>query len=211
MILFFFLYYLFIKSRKQRNVCLVIGDVRRSPRMTYHAIAFLRHFKEVTLVGERDRKLMDPILPLPLTTEAEFEYYDIGVTNVPTFLPRFIQLPLKLFLQSFSIFLVFIRLLPINILLVQNPPSVPVLGFCALFRLLRLVANFTVDWHNYGYTLISIGSNSIILLFYSKIYKIAEFFFARFADNHICVSKAMKNDLDRLEFFDETNELKLII
>lgn len=79
-------------------------------------------------------------------------------------------------------------------ILLQNPPAIPTLTVCYLFSKV-LFADFVVDWHNYGFTLmgISIGEKHPLV----KLSKFVEDYFGARADKHLCVTKAMKEDLGR--------------
>jgi len=48
-----------------------------------------------------------------------------------------------------------------------------------------------IDWHNFGYTVLSLNLSSQHILV--KISKIYEAWFAKRADAHLCVTEAMKN------------------
>jgi beta-1,4-mannosyltransferase len=66
-----------------------------------------------------------------------------------------ISAPIKVILQVVQLFWLLLITLPrFNVLLVQNPPSIPTLwvGWIAC-RLLR--ARLVIDWHNFGYTILS--------------------------------------------------------
>lgn len=54
---------------------------------------------------------------------------------------------------------------------------------------------FVVDWHNYGYSILalSLGERHLLVRFYKWI----EFYFGAKAAAHLCVTKAMREDLDK--------------
>lgn len=63
--------------------------------------------------------------------------------------------PLKVLHQSGNLLYTLLYRLPASRhLLVQNPPSIPVLLIAYLVRILR-GTKLTIDWHNYGYTILS--------------------------------------------------------
>ena len=86
--------------------------------------------------------------------------------------------------------------------LVQNPPSIPVL---ALVRLITWFRGYKmiVDWHNLGFSVLGVNLNSIehandgkkkqrwSIFFLKKIAEWYERFFGVLANSHICVTKAM--------------------
>lgn len=77
-------------------------------------------------------------------------------------------------------------------MLLQNPPSVPALPVCWAVTRLRSTA-LIVDWHNYGYTILSLtlGQTHPLVRFSRLIEK----WFGRMAQAHLCVTKAMAEDL----------------
>jgi beta-1,4-mannosyltransferase len=79
-----------------------------------------------------------------------------------------------------------------DFILLQNPPAIPTLPVCWLFSL-ALWADFVVDWHNYGYSLmaIAIGEKNPIV----QVSRGLENYFGKKADKHMCVTRAMKDDL----------------
>jgi beta-1,4-mannosyltransferase len=90
-------------------------------------------------------------------------------------------------------------------LLVQNPPSVPTLAVCWLFcRVVNPKCRFIIDWHNYGYSVLASsatsdkkGKPSDKMLFLSKLNYWFEGVFGLRADASLCVTKAMKEDLEK--------------
>jgi len=77
-------------------------------------------------------------------------------------------------------------------LILQNPPAIPTLAVCFIFCQLTR-SKYIIDWHNYGFTILSIAlGNDNKLVQFSKRY---EFFFGRRSDANLCVTKAMKDDL----------------
>lgn len=71
----------------------------------------------------------------------------------------------------------------------QNPPSVPVLP--VVWAVARVKgATFVVDWHNYGWSILSLSGGSARLLV--PLYQWIELTFGKMADGGFCVSNAMK-------------------
>lgn len=56
-------------------------------------------------------------------------------------------------------------------------------------------AQFTIDWHNYAHSLmaLSLGKAHILV----RLAEIIETTFGRKANNNFCVTKAMKEDLEK--------------
>jgi len=90
-------------------------------------------------------------------------------------------------------------------LLMQNPPSVPTLGVCWIFcRIVNPKCRFIVDWHNYGYSVMAAAAvtenkdkleEKLPLL--PKITYWMEGWFGQRADAGLCVTRAMKEDLQK--------------
>ncbi|KAA6426965.1 MAG: glycosyltransferase domain-containing protein [Trebouxia sp. A1-2] len=83
----------------------------------------------------------------------------------------------------------FIKLPRPDTVLVQNPPAIPALALCVLVCWWH-GAKLVIDWHNFGYTIMSLtmGRRHPLVLFARRY----EWFFGRQATSHLCVSKAMQ-------------------
>ncbi|OQR87949.1 hypothetical protein ACHHYP_07781 [Achlya hypogyna] len=166
-------------------VVLVLGDIGRSPRMQYHAIS-LAEMPEtrVTVVGYEGERCVPQLVAKDNIELRTFQ--PIAVSRKLFVLTG----PLKVLLQVFQLFwLLLFCIGSFDVLLVQNPPTIPTLyvGWlsCKLKR-----AKLVIDWHNMGYTVLSlsIGENHIFV----KIARAFEKFFGRLADGHFCVTQAMQ-------------------
>lgn len=90
-------------------------------------------------------------------------------------------------------------------LLVQNPPSVPALAVCWIFcRVVNPKCRFIIDWHNYGYSILNPCAASDSndkpvdkMLLLAKLYYWFEGTFGLRADANLCVTRAMKEDLEK--------------
>jgi len=170
----------------------VLGDVGHSPRMAYHCLSLARQGWTVNLLGytqslpPKEVLSSDKITVVPVAPPPDFVFG----------LPTLIGFSLRVIWQFFTLLtaLMFTKEKPQCILL-QNPPSVPALPVCWLycrFTNTRLI----VDWHNYGYTILALKFGPRNLIVY--VYKLIEQYFGRIApDANICVSQAMKVDLER--------------
>lgn len=79
-----------------------------------------------------------------------------------------------------------------ELVLVQNPPSIPVLGFLRLFKAIRRKCLVIVDVHNYGYTLMYRTKSQKMLRFC----KWFEQYYCRTAADHcLTVSEKMRTDI----------------
>uniref|UniRef100_A0A8C0JAV0 Chitobiosyldiphosphodolichol beta-mannosyltransferase n=1 Tax=Chelonoidis abingdonii TaxID=106734 RepID=A0A8C0JAV0_CHEAB len=150
------------------RVCVaVLGDLGRSPRMQYHALALARHGHSVTLLGFLN-----------------FCHFTVG--------PKIFQYITKVIAQAIQLFYTMLKIDHPTYILLQNPPGLPSIAVTWIVCLIRR-SKLIIDWHNYGYTIMSLihGKNHPIV-------QIAEWYeklFGRLSDCNICVTNAMKEDL----------------
>ena len=168
-------------------VVVVLGDLGRSPRMMYHTKSLLHAEKisRVSVIGYKGESLN-------ITNSKLHEYrMNIGSNNSKSRLLGVIWKGLILLVQLFWIF---IRLPFYQLIIIQNPPSIPVV-ILVYFMSLFNGATIMIDWHNLGYTMYNQSTSSGRCL--SKLTKFMEYISGRFlAHNNICVSKAMKKWLE---------------
>ena len=164
----------------------VLGDLGRSPRMQYHALALADAGARVDLIGLggsepfaalrehpaiRIRQLPDP--PPPLA--ASGARYLAGAARRATAQARALQRALEAVAAP--------------VILAQTPPAVPTL-VVALRAARRRRARLVIDWHNLGHALLALrlgaGHPAVHLT------ALAEQRFGRAADAHLCVSEAMR-------------------
>jgi beta-1,4-mannosyltransferase len=177
----------------RRFAVLVLGDLGRSPRMQYHALALAAHGADVDLIGFAGS-------PLP---EALRENRRVRIHLLPP--PRLAgrhRLPRSLFLayallrtgdQSLRLLrLLLLRLPPPDVLLVQNPPAVPTL-LIAWLAVRARAAKLVIDWHNFGHSMLalSVGAGHPAVRF-ARWY---ERKLGTRADADLCVSRAMQAEL----------------
>jgi beta-1,4-mannosyltransferase len=175
-----------------RNVAvLVLGELGRSPRMQYHCISLASlPDTRVSFIGF-DRE--------PCTREVED---NPNIAKVPLSLPfegwsrRFWLLwaPLKVLFQILQLLWVLLWTIPRpSHVLVQNPPSIPVLLVARLASWLR-GAKLVIDWHNFGFTILSHSlGDAHPFVVVSRVY---EQMLGRLGDSHFCVTKAMQTWLE---------------
>lgn len=96
--------------------------------------------------------------------------------------------------QTVTLFLALIFAGVPDFLLVQNPPAIPSLWVCYIYcRIFR--SKFIIDWHNYAFSILalSLGSEHKLVKFSKQL----EFYIGKQADNNLCVTKAMREDLKK--------------
>jgi beta-1,4-mannosyltransferase len=116
----------------------------------------------------------------------------------PASVPFLLFAPWKVLVQIAHLaYLLTYGLKPSRWLLVQNPPSIPTLMIATLVCKMRGTA-LMIDWHNYGWTILS-GTRgaSHPLVAVSKAY---ECFFGRFGAYNLTVTEAMGRQLRRAPY-----------
>lgn len=184
-------------SDRKHVVVIVMGDLGRSPRMNYHALSLLEHGHRVTLIGYEGEDIM-PQLKLhgTLLDVIRFTPY-----QPPAFLRKIkLFLPIYYFFRAMGLFNGLCRALrniemQSDCLLVQNPPSVPLLMVTYLYcniheRVTSIRPGLVIDWHNLGFSMFE-GKPSII----SRLAAEYERMMAPLADGNLTVTKAMSKFL----------------
>ncbi|KAM6378922.1 chitobiosyldiphosphodolichol beta-mannosyltransferase isoform 2-T2 [Pluvialis apricaria] len=170
------------------RVCVaVLGDLGRSPRMQYHALSLARHGRGVALLGYLQSRPHGDVLrsrEIRLVPVAELRGLRVG--------PKLFQYVIKVIVQAIQLLYALLTIDQPSYILLQNPPGLPsiaVAWVACLFWRSKLI----IDWHNYGYTIMSLnhGRNHPIV----QIAKWYEKLFGRLSDYNLCVTNAMKEDL----------------
>jgi beta-1,4-mannosyltransferase len=199
-----------IHSKTMHVVVIVLGDLGRSPRMQYHCISLLEAGHYVTAIGYTGEGLVptlqeqqqhqqndDDNNTLPAQScSSRFKFVRF---NPPTLLKNspfyFIARLLSLMYHLSYALLFSVTKRPIDFVLVQNPPAIPLLIvaylFCHItaFRQKGRRPGFIIDWHNLGYSMFRHGSKL------QRLTKLYEQCMAPLADGHFTVTKAMKEYL----------------
>ncbi|XP_006000163.1 chitobiosyldiphosphodolichol beta-mannosyltransferase [Latimeria chalumnae] len=176
------------KTGKGHICVLVLGDVGRSPRMQYHCTSLARHGNNVTFIGFSGTKPHQDVLNndrIKIVPIAEVKAYKVG--------PKIFQYVVKVVIQAIQLFHRLLKIDPPSHILLQNPPGLPSIAIAWAVSLLR-GCKLIIDWHNYGYTIMSLthGDHHPIV----RIAKWYEKFFGRLSDYNLCVTNAMKEDLE---------------
>jgi beta-1,4-mannosyltransferase len=173
-----------------RVAVVVLGDLGRSPRMQYHALALAEDGADVDLVGYTGRppdaavahhpRIRVHALPAPLRQRVP----------APLFLPAALaDVPA----QALALARLLLVTLPRpDYLLVQTPPAVPTLVVARLVARLR-GAKLVVDWHNFAADLLALrlGRRHPAGTATAAIERV----FGRGAHAHLCVSEGMRAEL----------------
>lgn len=173
-----------------RVIVCVLGDTGRSPRMQYHALSFAKLGYAVTLIGYTG----EPCIP-DVQKMTSIQDRRLHVPELPTLLRRVPLLPTawKAISVLFHMFFIFVFHPKADLILVQNPPCIPVIAAAVLADLLLVWrhSRIVIDWHNLGYTMFQekLGKSHILVF----ITLVLETIFAHFCDLHWAVSKAMSS------------------
>jgi beta-1,4-mannosyltransferase len=166
-----------------RAAILVVGDLGRSPRMQYHALACAAAGVDVDLIGLRGAE------PWPaVRRNGRITCRVISTISAPA--------PVRAAWNGARVLwaLLFGVSAP-EVILIQNPPTIPTMlvgWIAAKLRSARLV----VDWHNLGYSMLSLRYPGRPRLIAAA--KWLEGALGRKADAHLCVSAAMQSALKQM-------------
>lgn len=157
--------------------------------MQNHAMSLAAEDFNVDLVGYAETQPAHRLL--------ENEKIKITSLRAPpqfnNYLPKIISYALKAIWQSINLLFCLCCLSKPSYVLVQNPPSIPTLAIALLYCSVRRV-KLLVDWHNYGFSIMALSlGNGHPLVKFSKWF---ERFFGSKAHHHLCVTNALKQDLN---------------
>ncbi|XP_032053853.1 chitobiosyldiphosphodolichol beta-mannosyltransferase [Aythya fuligula] len=170
------------------RVCVaVLGDLGRSPRMQYHALSLARHGRGVSLLGYLQTRPHGDVLGsdrIRIVPLSDLRWLRVG--------PKILQYIVKVIAQAMQLLYTMLQMERPSYILLQNPPGLPSIAVawvaCLIWR-----SKLIIDWHNYGYTIMSLshGINHPLV----RIAKWYEKLFGRLSDYNLCVTNAMKEDL----------------
>jgi beta-1,4-mannosyltransferase len=180
------------QQQHYRATVLVLGDLGRSPRMLNHALALAEDGAEVSLAGYHETPVDAAVLRDPRIGLYRLRSLRRAADGAPRFWFLLVTALRSALLLFESIWLLLVRTPRADAVLVQNPPTIPTLlaGWIAARMRGSL---FIVDWHNFGYTMLSQRLDPAHFVVQSA--KIWERWLGRRADAHFCVSMAMRRIL----------------
>ncbi|XP_064612847.1 chitobiosyldiphosphodolichol beta-mannosyltransferase-like [Liolophura sinensis] len=189
-VIFIFLYLVINHMVKgERSICVVVlGDFGRSPRMQYHCLSLASEGYNVDVACYGGSK--------PHRDIQENEKIEQHIMREPPavlkYMPRLMNYVLKVIWQSLSVMLTLLLLPKFSHVILQNPPAIPSLAVVWFVCLVR-GSTLVTDWHNYGFTILSLALGDMHpLVQFSKWY---EGWFGCRSKFNICVTEAMKEDL----------------
>jgi beta-1,4-mannosyltransferase len=179
-----------VEGEGPRVAIVVLGDLGRSPRMQYHALALADAGARVELIGYEGRPPDRAVLQHP-----RIRLHRLS-TPLRQAAPRWLFVPAAaadIALQAAVLGWMLAAGVPRpDVVLVQNPPAFPTLPVARAAAWLR-GARLVVDWHNFGADLLALkmgGAHPLV-----RLARAAERAFGRGAGGHLCVSEAMRERL----------------
>lgn len=176
----------------KRALVVVLGDLARSPRMQYHCMSLAENGFEVTVIANGGGPAGDRACEKLESSKNVRQKLMTDTVDFKKFLPTALAYLIKPIWQTLLLAVqLFIAPLP-HVIIVQNPPSIPAMPVMYFYKVM-VRAKLIIDWHNYGFTILSLnlGRDSAFV----RVMKFIELFFGRLADAGFCVSKAMQHDL----------------
>jgi beta-1,4-mannosyltransferase len=170
-----------------RAVVVALGDLGRSARMLYHAQALAANGLDVDLVGFEGTPLPKAVaddlrIKVQRLNPATLRLRRVsGSTYAVAGLVDAARLSLRLWRTMRN-------LRRPDLVLIQNPPAFPTLAV-AWFSLRRRGVRFVIDWHNLGYTLLSLRLGQ-----WHPAVRLARWFErrdARRVEANLCVSRGL--------------------
>jgi beta-1,4-mannosyltransferase len=174
-----------------RVTLVVLGDLGRSPRMQYHALALAEDLAEVVVIAYRESALPASLREHPHVSVRALPPPHAGRHRLPR--PLFLLYSaLRVAGQALRLSWTLLSGPAPDYVLVQNPPSLPTLPIALLAARLR-GARLVVDWHNFGYSLLALrlGAQHVAV----RAARLVEHAAGRRADAHLAVSEAMRGVL----------------
>jgi beta-1,4-mannosyltransferase len=189
----------------------VLGDIGRSPRMQYHALSLAKHGALVSIIGYAGAEVHPDITRSRLINTVPIKPFPSFLQggNKLTFL---LLAPLKVLWQVASLYHALgYSTPPSKWMLIQNPPSIPLLALAQLICFLRST-RLVIDWHNFGYSILALRLGySHPLVRFSEWYE--GFFASHGVHSHFAVTNAMckvlkqKWDIDAMPLHDRPPEI----
>ncbi|KAM6905535.1 chitobiosyldiphosphodolichol beta-mannosyltransferase [Xenentodon cancila] len=157
--------------------------------MQYHVLSLSKHGYLVTFVGFSDSKPHQDVL-----NEEKIRIVSICEVKGLRAGPRVLAYVTKVVIQSLQLVSVLVSMELQSHILMQNPPGLPGIAVAWLVCVLR-GSSFIIDWHNYGYTIMALSHGATHPIV--RLARWYERFFGPLAAHHLCVTDAMKDDLQK--------------
>jgi beta-1,4-mannosyltransferase len=176
----------------RRCTVLVLGDLGRSPRMEYHALALANHGVAVDVVAYAGHAPRPALLAHPSIAVHAIEAPTrrFGATGAAgAYLGRAAVDAAELSARALAALL---RAPAPDVILAQTPPAFPTLALARAAATLR-GARLVVDWHNLTDAMLAerLPAGHVV----TRLARHAETALGRLADGHLCVSRALADHL----------------
>lgn len=183
-------------ARIKRNVAIVVlGDLGHSPRMCNHALSFARANFNVELCGYVESNLAEEVVDNISINVNEVPVYSRG--NSAADEKYFIIFALKkIVFQVWYLFKLLFNFKGFDYILIQNPPNIPIFLIVLIYiKIFSRSTELIIDWHNLGYTILSMKYNNDLNNPLVKVARLYECILGSFADYHLTVTNNMKEFL----------------
>jgi beta-1,4-mannosyltransferase len=180
-------------EHKRRVAVVVLGDLGRSPRMQYHALALAESRIEVDVVAYAGTAPLPALCSHPDVHLHLLAPPRLGHTSGPARALTAALMALRVCQQSLQLlWILWWRLPKPDFILVQNPPAIPTLLIALIVARARS-AKLVIDWHNFGWSMLALQ-----LTHGNPVLRLARWYeqtLGRHGDRHLCVSEAMRLEL----------------
>lgn len=192
-------------SRNRRSIGIfVLGDIGHSPRMCYHALSFSKMDYFVQLCG-----YLETEPPIDVIDDENIDIIPIPVTKNSNSLPFLAFAIKKVCIQIIQLFKILFSLRGSDYIMLQNPPSLPILLISIIFiKVFSKRTKLVIDWHNLNFTILNLKYNNLNNPFV-RFLKLYEKHLGKFADLNITVTDQMKKYLVSEFGFKKTTILTL--
>src|SRR5579862_294947 len=171
-----------------RAVVVALGDLGRSARMQYHALALAADNVDVDLVGLEGTPLPKRIAENPRITVHRLQGPRLKIRQSLSGSGYAAAGLFDAMRLSLRLWRTLRRLHRPDVVLVQNPPAFPTLAV-TWFSLHARGVRFVIDWHNLGYTLLRLRLGQ-----WHPVVRLARWFErrdARRVEGNLCVSRGL--------------------
>lgn len=170
---------------------IVLGDIARSPRMMNHVTALSENGFKVRLIGYTDSAIPIGILENPNVKICPLRSKAISSIRFLSGKLFVVYALIRILMESMQLLWVLLMGFRSKVILIQNPPSMPVLAIAYFVSCLYNI-KVVIDWHNYAWSLLEIANRGKVIVNAAKGY---EWVFGKLVDGGFCVSENMKRDL----------------
>ncbi len=181
----------------RRMAVIALGDLGRSPRMLNHALELARSGAGVDLVGLDGAPVMAGVAAHPGIRVHRLRAFDRLRSRRGPLTFAALAAGRQLLLAVELAWLLALRLRRVEGVLLQNPPAFPALPLVLAHRRWRRT-RVVLDWHQTTAAMLELrlrgsGGRSCLATWLGGV----EGWLARRADDHLCVSEALREHLER--------------